>query len=66
MRAGDNLDVGASFDQALVKPNKRRSILDPVITCDPRGSWILPSFEMSAASPRKRTPLTRYAALPGV
>ncbi len=37
MRAGDNLDVGASLDQALVKPNKRRSILDPVITCDPRG-----------------------------
>src|ERR1700736_271449 len=37
MKAGDNLDVGASFDQALVKPNKRRSILDPVITCDPRG-----------------------------
>jgi hypothetical protein len=28
MRAGNNLDVGASFDQTPVKPNQRRSILD--------------------------------------
>src|SRR5258708_2452635 len=39
MRAGDNLDVGASLGQALVKPNKRCSILDPIITCDP--GWVL-------------------------
>jgi hypothetical protein len=36
MGTGDNLDVVSILGQALVKPNKRRSILDPVITCDPR------------------------------